>query len=158
PYTLAVVVPAGRDATGRVRYKHQTYLQLDRDSDEIARGLGAMGIRRGSRAVVMVRPGLDFFSLVFAVFKAGIVPGLIVPGIGLLSLCQCGREAAPEVFICIARALWAHRILGWGRETVRRRILVAPGRRRFGWSSTPTLDQVRRAGRALPDSGLAAAH
>jgi acyl-CoA synthetase (AMP-forming)/AMP-acid ligase II len=158
PYTLAVVVPAGRDATGRVRYTHRTYLQLDRDSDEIARGLGAIGIRRGSRAVVMVRPGLDFFALVFAVFKAGIVPVLIDPGIGLRSLGQCCREAAPEVFIGIAKALWAHRILGWGRETVRRRILVAPGRRRFGWSSTPTLDQIRRAGRELPDQEHEAAH
>ena len=31
----------------------------------------------------MVRPGLDFFSLVFALFKAGVVPVVIDPGIGL---------------------------------------------------------------------------
>ena len=39
PYALAVVVPDGRDRAGRVRYTHLTYRQLDRDSDEIARGL-----------------------------------------------------------------------------------------------------------------------
>ena len=158
PYTLAVVVPSGRDVSGRVRYTHWTYRQLDRDSDEIARGLRAIGIARGSRAVVMVRPGLDFFSLVFAVFKAGIVPVLIDPGIGLRNLGQCCREAAPEVFIGIPKALWAHRILGWGRETVRRRILVAPG---HNWSSsrgTPTLDQVRRIGREPPDQALEVQH
>ena len=65
---LAVVVPSGRD--GRVyAVPHLTYRQLDRDSDEIAclegRRHGA-GPGRSS----MVRPGLDFFSLVFAVFKA----------------------------------------------------------------------------------------
>ena len=128
PYALAVVVPSGRDRSGRVRYTHLTYRQLDRDSDEIACGLRAIGIARGTRAVVMVRPGLDFFALVFAVFKAGVVPVLIDPGIGLRNLGQCCREAAPEVFIGIPKAVWARRILGWGRETVRQVILVGPGR------------------------------
>ena len=52
-------------------------------------------------------------------FKAGVVPVLIDPGIGLRNLGQCCREAAPEVFIGIPKAVWARRILGWGRETVR---------------------------------------
>jgi acyl-CoA synthetase (AMP-forming)/AMP-acid ligase II len=154
PHTLAVVVPAGRDRSGRVRYTHLTYLQLDRDSDRIARGLDAMGIARGARAVVMVRPGLDFFALVFAVFKAGVVPVLIDPGIGLGSLGRCCRDAAPEVFIGIPKAVWAHRLLGWGRETVRQVILVAPGRRRLGRSAVKTLDEVREAGRGAQARGL----
>ena len=106
PHTMAVVVPDGRDRGGRVRYTHLTYRQLDRDSDRIAHGLQGDGDRRGTRAVVMVRPGLDFFSLVFALFKAGIVPVLIDPGIGLRNLGQCCREAEPEVFIGIPKALW----------------------------------------------------
>jgi acyl-CoA synthetase (AMP-forming)/AMP-acid ligase II len=142
----AIVVPAGRDRSGRARYTHLTYRQLDRDSDRIAHGLGAIGIGRGIRAVVMVRPGLDFFSLVFALFKAGVVPVLIDPGIGLKNLSQCCREAAPEVFIGIPKALWAQRILGWGRETVRRRVLVAPGRLRAGGTGVKTLDDLRRVG------------
>ncbi len=129
PYTMAVVVPSGRDRSGRVRYAHLTYRQLDRDSDEIACGLRAVGIARGTRAVVMVRPGLDFFAMVFAVFKAGVVPVLIDPGIGLRNLGQCCREAAPEVFIGIPKAVWARRVFGWGRETVRQVILVAPDER-----------------------------
>ena len=83
PHTLAVVVPDGREKGGRVRYTHMTYRQLDQDSDRIAHGLKAVGIARGTRTVVMVRPSLDFFSLIFALFKAGIVPVLIDPGIGL---------------------------------------------------------------------------
>ncbi len=80
PHKMAVVVPSGRDQGGRVRYTHLTYRQLDHDSSRIARGLRAFGIGRGARAVVMVPPGLDFFSLVFGVFKAGVVPVLIDPG------------------------------------------------------------------------------
>ena len=99
PHTMAVVVPDGRDRGGHVRYTHLTYGQLDQDSNLIAQGLKSFGIARGTRAVVMVRPGLDFFSLVFGLFKAGIVPVLIDPGIGLRNLGQCCREAEPEIFI-----------------------------------------------------------
>jgi acyl-CoA synthetase (AMP-forming)/AMP-acid ligase II len=154
PHTLAVVVPAGRDRSGRVRYTHLTYGQLDRDSEQIARGLSSLGIARGTRAVVMVRPGLDFFALVFALFKAGVVPVLVDPGIGLRNLGRCCREAAPEVFIGIPEALWAHRILGWGRATVRRLIQVAPGRPGIG---VKTLDDVRAAGAAAQETPLESA-
>ncbi len=127
--------------------RHLTYRQLDRDSDEIAHGMRAVGMAPGSRAIVMVRPGLDFFSLVFAVFKAGIVPVLIDPGIGIRNLDQCCREAAPEAFIGIPKAVWARRILGWGRGTIRKIILVAPGGGRLGSLGATTLDDVREAGR-----------
>ena len=147
PHTMAVVVPDGRDRGGRVRYTHLTYRQLDRDSSQIAHGFRAIGIGRGTRAVVMVRPGLDFFSLVFALFKAGIVPVLIDPGIGLRNLGQCCREAEPELFIGIPKALWARRVFGWGRKTVRQTILVAPGGAGVLNSGVKTLDDLRRAGR-----------
>ena len=100
----------------------------------------------------MVRPGLDFFALVFAVFKAGIVPVLIDPGIGLRNLGQCCREAAPEVFIGIPKAVLAGRLLGWGRETVRRRILVAPAGRPSLPGAIP-LDARAPGGRATRDDG-----
>ncbi len=148
-----MAVPAGRDHSGRVRYTHLTYRQLHHDSDVIALGLRAIGITRATRAVLMVRPGLDLFALVFGVFKAGIVPVLIDPGIGLHNLGQCCREAAPELFIGIPRAILAGRVLGWGRETVRRRIVVEPGRRRRFFGAIP-LDLVRQQGWMLREAGI----
>lgn len=138
PSTVAVRLPGGREA--------RTYGQLDAISDEIALGLRAIGIEPGTRAVLMVPPGLDLFALVFAVFKAGIVPVLIDPGIGLRNLGQCCREAAPEVFIGIPKAVLAGRLLGWGRETVRRRVVV--GRRNLLFPEAIPLDDLRRRGRA----------
>ncbi len=79
---------------------------------------------------------------------------LIDPGIGLRNLGQCCREAEPEVFIGIPKALWAQRILGWGRETVRQIIRVAPGRSRSGERGTKTLDDLRHAGQDALDRGL----
>jgi acyl-CoA synthetase (AMP-forming)/AMP-acid ligase II len=153
PHALAVVVPEGRDRAGRVRYTHLTYRQLDQDSDRIACGLLATGTRSGARALVMVRPGLDFFSLVFALFKAGVVPVLIDPGIGLRNLGRCAGQAAPEVLIGIPQALWAQRVLGWGRQTVRRRILVAPGRSSPPGARVHTLEDLRHAGAATLEQG-----
>jgi olefin beta-lactone synthetase len=154
PHTMAVVVPDGRDRGGHVRYTHLTYGQLDQDSNRIAQGLKSFGIARGTRAVVMVRPGLDFFSLVFGLFKAGIVPVLIDPGIGLRNLGQCCREAEPEIFIGISKALMARRLFGWGRATVRQTILVAPGAGKRLGSGRKTLDDVRRAGGESRGQGL----
>ena len=102
----------------------------------------------------MVRPGLDFFSLVFALFKAGVVPVLIDPGIGLRNLGQCCREAAPEVFIGIPKALLARRLLGWGRETVRQaHPRRPPGRRVRARCQDARRPAAQRAG-TLGSSGL----
>ena len=101
----------------------------------------------------MVRPGLDFFSLVFALFKAGVVPVMIDPGIGPRNLGQCCREAEPEVFIGIPKAVWARRLLGWGSKTVRHTILVAPGGAGVSGAGFTTLDDLRRAGRDVAGKG-----
>jgi acyl-CoA synthetase (AMP-forming)/AMP-acid ligase II len=142
PYAPAIFCPGGRAPGGRARYVHCTYRQLNDDSDRIARGLDTIGIAHGVRTVLMVRPGLDFFALVFAIFKAGAVPVLVDPGIGLSNLRICLAEAEPEAFIGIPFAQVARVLLGWGRRTIR--TVVTVGRKLF-WSGV-TLDQVRAAG------------
>ncbi|WP_165244208.1 fatty acid CoA ligase family protein [Paludisphaera soli] len=151
PHRAAVVVPQGRGDAGRMRYAHFTFAQLDRDSDAVAAGLIADGESRGTRAAVMVPPGLDFFSLVFGLFKAGVVPVLIDPGMGLKSLGRCMDEAEPELFIGIAKALAARRVLGWGKRTVRRTLLAGRGGRLPGFAAR-SLDALRVKGlRAIAD-------
>jgi acyl-CoA synthetase (AMP-forming)/AMP-acid ligase II len=104
PYRRAVVYPHGRDAFGRVAYTHLTFQQLDRQSDHIAWGLTQTGINRGARTTLMVKPGLEFFALTFALFKIGAVPVMVDPGMGLGRMVACFREAGPEAFIGIPRA------------------------------------------------------
>jgi acyl-CoA synthetase (AMP-forming)/AMP-acid ligase II len=143
PHRMAVVVPEGRNRQGRARYSHMTYRQLDDDSDRIALGLAGYGVEPAARAAVLVKPGLDFFALVFGLFKAGVVPVLIDPGMGLLSLGRCLEEAVPEVFMGVSKALWARRVLGWGSRSVRRVIHVGQSR---SWMGFTTLDDLRRLG------------
>jgi acyl-CoA synthetase (AMP-forming)/AMP-acid ligase II len=144
PHAPAIIVPHGRDSSGRAAYTHFTYAQLDHDCDCIARGLYRIGLKRGDRCALMAKPGLDFFSLMFALFKTGIVPVLIDPGIGMRPLKTCLNEVEPKGFIAIAVAQLARRILGWARRSIEISVTVGRGHFGSGW----TLQEVRELGRA----------
>lgn len=113
PHAPAVIVPTGTDKQGHRAYVHFTFQQLDRASDRVAHALAREGIKCGTRAALMVPPSLDFFALTFGFFKAGVVPVLIDPGMGLKNLKKCLCEAKPEAFIGIAKAHVARFVLGW---------------------------------------------
>lgn len=143
PHALAIVCPDGRDRHGKVRYSHYTYAQLDAESDLIARGLAAVGIGRGVRTVLMLRPSLEFFALSFALVKGGAVLIMVDPGIGLSNLKTCLAEAAPEAFIGVPRAHAARVVFGWGRSTLQTHVTLG---HRWFWGGT-TLEQLKQAGR-----------
>jgi acyl-CoA synthetase (AMP-forming)/AMP-acid ligase II len=104
PHKRAVVCPAGRDATGNVAYSHVTFLELEQLTNRYAHGLERVGIRRGTRTILMVRPSLDYFALTFALFKVGAVPVLIDPGIRRKSLVRCLAGVEAEAFIGVPLA------------------------------------------------------
>jgi len=101
-----------------------TYKQLDEVSDLIANGLEAYGIKKGTRTVLMVKPGLDFFALVFALFKLEAVLVAVDPGMGIKNLGKCLQEAEPEAFIGITTAHLARLVLGWSKKTIHKTVLV----------------------------------
>ena len=149
PDAVAVVEPLGYDAAGHRRYRHVTFRELDEDSDRIARGMLDAGAARGMRLALLVRPGIDFISLVFAMLKAGVVTILIDPGMGGRKLIHCLAEAEPEGFVAIPPA-HAVRVFLRNRFPLAR-FNVTVGRRWF-WSG-PTLEHFRR--RPHPGSQLA---
>jgi len=140
PDAIAVVEPLDYDKQGRRRYRRFTFRRLDQDSDCIAQGLHQMGIVPGTRLALLVRPGIDFVSLVFALLKAGAVSILIDPGMGRGNLIQCLADANPEGFIAIP-LVHAVRIF-LRRRFPRAKFNVTVGRRWF-WGG-PTLEQLRR--------------
>jgi acyl-CoA synthetase (AMP-forming)/AMP-acid ligase II len=144
PMRRAVVCPAGRDRCGRVAYAHLTFGQLDRESDAVAHGLQASGIARGTRTILMVRPSIEFFVVIFALFKLGAVPVVVDPGMGIRRLLACYRSTRPQAFIGIPLAHAVRVLFGKHFRTVRTRITVG---RRWFWGG-PTLQQLRS--RTLP--------
>ncbi|MEN6405843.1 MAG: fatty acid CoA ligase family protein [Thermoguttaceae bacterium] len=139
PDAVAVAEPLVHDHQGRRQYRSVTFRQLDQDSDRIARGLHALGAKPGTRLALLVRPGIDFISLVFGLFKSGAVTILIDPGMGRRNLVRCLAEADPEGVLAIP-AVHAVRVL---RRSLfpNARWNVTVGRRWF-WGG-PTLDQLR---------------
>lgn len=144
PDAPAIHFPTSRAPDGTWRYETTSYAELDRVSDEIAAGLHAIGVVPGTRAVLMVKPSMPFFALTFGLFKAGVVPVIVDPGMGLKNLKVCLAEAEPQAFIGIPTAHAARLALGWGRGTIEHCVTVG---RRWLWGGF-TLDQVRQKGSA----------
>ena len=140
PYKRAVVYPGGRDSSGRVMYSHLTFLQLDRESDCLAYGMEKAGISRGTRTILMVKPGLEFFMIIFALFKTGAVPVVVDPGMGIRRMVECFKEGRPEAFIGIPPAHVIRTFYPRFFKTVR--VWVTVGRRWF-WRGF-TLNQIRQ--------------
>jgi olefin beta-lactone synthetase len=104
PYKRAVIFPSGRNRYNRITYTHLTFQQLDRESDKLAFGLESVGIGRGIRTVLMVKPSLEFFVLVYALFKTGAIPVVVDPGMGIRRMIRCLGETKPRAFIGISLA------------------------------------------------------
>ncbi len=104
PYKRAVVYPASRDGYGRVLYSQMTFAQLETESDYLAYGLRDVGVKRGVRTILMLRPGMDFFCTIFALFKIGAVPVVVDPGMGIKRMLSCFKQSHPEAFVGIPKA------------------------------------------------------
>ena len=134
PYKKAVIYPAGRDKNGRVAYAHLTFRQLEKESDLLAHGLERTGITRGTKTVLMVKPGLEFFALTFALFKTGAVPVIVDPGMGIQRMISCYKDCRPEGFIGIPLAHMVRTLYPGFFKTVN--ALVTVGRRWFWGGNT----------------------
>lgn len=152
PDRVALHVPERKRFGGPRAYHTHSYAELDAEADAIARGLLAEGLTPGDRVALLVKPSYELFALVFGLFRAGIVPVLVDPGIGRANMGRCLDEAAPIAIIGIPAAIVASRVLSWSARSVTRHIVVGakiPGaiplaslaaRGRSGaWGALPTI-------------------
>lgn len=139
PDQAAILAPGGGP-----RWRRVSYARLDRDSDDIARGLAVHGVRRGEHTLVMVRAGIELITLTYALFKRGAVPVLIDPGMGRSAFLRCVATTAPTAFVGVPLAHLARLLFPAAFRTVRRHVTVG---RRWAWGGA-TLDALRHAGRS----------
>lgn len=152
PERDAVIVPTGRDGGGRVTYARMSFARLEEDSNRIASGLEALGLVKGTKTIVMVRPSLDFISLTFALFKVGAVPVMVDPGMGLRRMLHCYRSTDPEAFIGIPPAHVVRLLFRRTFRGIRHKVTVGV---RWFWGGT-TLARLRAIGdprRAVTPTG-----
>ena len=108
---VARVIRFGECGESGAPYATTTFAELDADATRIARGLVAWGVPPGTRLALLVRPGIEFVTLVFALLRAGMVIVLVDPGLGRRNLIRCLSEAEPEGFVAIGMAQAARLLL-----------------------------------------------
>lgn len=136
----AVVIARSRGPGGRAIYASITFGELEALSNRYANGLTAAGLRRGMRTLVMVRPGLEFVGLIFALFKMGTVPVLIDPGMGVGRMLECVAAVDLHAFIGVPAAQVLRTLRRRAFRTVRHTVTVG---RRWFWGG-PTLEGLAR--------------
>ncbi|MDX6769370.1 MAG: fatty acid CoA ligase family protein [Elusimicrobiota bacterium] len=81
-----------------------SFAQLAEDVERLAGGLRRAGLEPGDRAALLVPPSRDLYALVFAMYRAGVVPVLVDPGLGLPAVGRCLAETEPKAFIGTPKA------------------------------------------------------
>jgi olefin beta-lactone synthetase len=149
---VAIATPGSGDVVGKHAYATCTFGELDADSLALARGLVDMGVLPGQRLVLLVKPGIAFVKLVFALLRTGAVTVLVDPGMGRKHLVNCLAAAEPDGFIAISPAQAVRMALR--RRFPKARLNVTVGRRWFwgGVTYRQLLARGRRSHAELPET------
>ncbi|QDS97712.1 fatty acid CoA ligase family protein [Adhaeretor mobilis] len=142
PDAIAVACPGRGDVAGQNSYATCTFSELKDHADALARGLVDLGVEPGMRLALLVKPGVEFVKLVFALLRSGATTVLIDPGMGRKHVVDCLASMQPEGFVAVSAAQAL-------RTVLRRRFPeavhnVTVGRRWF-WGG-PTFQQLLAAG------------
>ena len=114
-----------------------TFRELEQQAGTYARGLERIGIIRGTRTILMVRPSIELFALTFALFKIAAVPVVIDPGMGRQNLVNRLAEVEAQAFVGIPLA---HLLRVLHRSAFKSvKTLVTVGRRYF-WGGNRLAD------------------
>lgn len=136
PDAVAVAVAGKRGDFNTI-----TYAELDNDATVFAQGLVAMGVRPGTRIALLVRPGIEFVTLVFALLRSGATMVLVDAGLGRKNIVRCLASTEPEGFVAIPLGHMMRLLKR--REFPQAKFNVTVGRR-WGWGGE-TLDSLRRS-------------
>jgi len=126
PHKKAIIVASGRNKYGRATYAGLTFRQLEEETNRYARGLKRIGITRGTKTVLMIKPGVEMFIAFFALCKVGATLVMIDPGMGLKNLKKCLDEAQPEAFVGLSIAHALRVILRWSPGTINKCVTLGP--------------------------------
>lgn len=93
--------------------KRLSWTELNQRVNSVASGLLNIGVRSGDRVNLMVPPGTDLTTLIYACLRIGAVIVVADTGLGIKGLSRALQGASPDWLIGIPRALVAAKALGW---------------------------------------------
>jgi acyl-coenzyme A synthetase/AMP-(fatty) acid ligase len=101
PDQPALLFPAKAYTDAAPAWDALTYRDFERRSDAYAYGLAERGVKRGDRVLMLMKPELDLWVVLFALFKIGAVPVIMDPGMGPKRLLACIERIGCRVIIAI---------------------------------------------------------
>ncbi|MET8875206.1 fatty acid CoA ligase family protein [Nocardia sp. NPDC004604] len=126
--TVARPERAGRAAD--LGFAVLTFAELGARVEAYAAAFERIGITKGVKTIVMVKPDPDLFAVIFALFRVGAVPVVVDPGMGVRRMLHCFRSVGAAAFIGIPLA---HLVRLAARRTFRSvRVHVTAGRSYWG--------------------------
>ena len=90
-----------------------TWAQLYRDVNDLAAGLRELGVRPGNRVNLLVPPGINLTTLIYACLRLGAVIVVADAGLGTKGLGRAIKGAGPDFLIGIERGLAGARLYNW---------------------------------------------
>ncbi|GAA1422682.1 alpha/beta fold hydrolase [Agrococcus citreus] len=105
---VAVIDMAGRGGPRRVSWR-----QLEAQTRSIAAGLHEIGVRRGDRVSLLVKPGPTLTAVLYACLRIGAIVVVADAGLGVKGLTRAVRGSWPDVIIGERLGLTAARALRW---------------------------------------------
>ncbi|MFF3456808.1 fatty acid CoA ligase family protein [Streptomyces sp. NPDC002730] len=145
PDKPAVIHPDGdrMESAGRPAYASVGYAEFAACVTACAAALEEHGIRRGTRTALLVTPGVDLLTLVFALLHVGAVPVVVDPGMGLNRMLDCLHRVGVQAFIGVPAAHILRRLRPRAFAGVRSLIKVGGG-------SGTALEELTALGAGLP--------
>ncbi len=153
PDLKAFAFPVGRSTSASsgpkapFAFKDFTFRALDERTDALAHGLTSIGLRRGMKTVLMLKPGEDLFLVLIAMFKVGAIPVIVDPGMGLSRMLHCYRTTGAEAFIGLPIAHLVRKLSRRAFATIE--VSVTSGT--FGGHALDSLYLTDRGPYPLPD-------
>ncbi len=128
-----------------------TWAQLDGRVRDLAAGLAEAGVRRGDRVALLVPPGADLATAVYACWRVGAVVVVADAGLGARGLARALRGAWPQHLIAVDRGLLAARALRIGGRRYAAGSLSPARARLLGAAETLSGLTERGRGKPLPE-------
>ncbi|WP_258066849.1 alpha/beta fold hydrolase [Arthrobacter sp. GMC3] len=133
-----------------------TWAQLARDVDDLALGLADLGVKSGDRVCLLVPPGINLTTLIYACLRLGAVIVVADAGLGTQGMSRAIKGAGPAYLIGIERALAGARLYNWpGVKISADDFSAAAGLKQSVLNVAASVPELLANGRALRVAGTA---
>jgi len=85
--------------TNQVTYPGLSFKEVEERSNRFGAELKRMGLKRGDKVLVFLKPSLNFSCMTFGLYKVGMIPIFIDPGMGKKNLLRAIEQIKPDGLI-----------------------------------------------------------